>query len=349
MTETQHNRSRVDYPELDERKAAILRAIVEEYVETAQPVGSQTIARASRLGVSSATVRNEMTVLERDGYLAQPHTSAGRVPTDLGYRFFVDHFTETGNLPVPQRRAVADFFASAHRALEDLLHETSGLLARVSRHAAVIVGPQPEAAHVRSVQLVQLQPQCVLIVLVLSNGVVEKELLALGADIDESRISAATAALDEKLRGVPWGPLPDVAPTGSSEVDALVSAARDALITRSLDETTEPVYVGGASRLAAEQSAFSTNERAARLLEMLEHQVVVVSLVRELIDRGLTVSIGSENSLDDLRDCSIVLAPYEVDGQAAGVVGVLGPTRMDYRHALAAVSIVSQQLGRHLS
>jgi heat-inducible transcriptional repressor len=163
------------------------------------------------------------------------------------------------------------------------------------------------------------------------------------------QVSTATAALEERLRGVSWGPLPPVASTGDREVDVLVAAARDSLINRSLDETTEPVYIGGASRLAAEQSAFSTNERAARLLEMLEHQVVVVSLVRELIDSGLTVSIGSENSLDDLRDCSIVLAPYEVDGEAAGVVGVLGPTRMDYRHALAAVSIVSQQLGRHLS
>ena len=339
----------MEHPELDERKAAILRAVVEEYVETAQPVGSQTIARASRLGVSSATVRNEMTVLERDGYLAQPHTSAGRVPTDRGYRFFVDHFTETGDLPVPQRRAVSDFFASAHRALEELLHETSGLLARVSRHAAVVVGPQTDAAQVRNVQLVLLQPQVVLVVLVLSNGVVEKEVLALSADVSDANLVAATAALDERLRGVTWGTFPELPVTGDPEVDALVSAARDSLVQRAHGETNEPVYVGGASRLAAEQSAFSTNERAARLLEMLEHQVVVVSLIRELIDNGLTVSIGSENSLDDLSDCSIVLAPYEVDGHAAGVVGVLGPTRMDYRHALAAVSNVSKQLGQHLS
>jgi heat-inducible transcriptional repressor len=339
----------VEYPELDERKAAILRAVVEEYVETAQPVGSQTIARGSELGVSSATVRNEMTVLERDGYLTQPHTSSGRVPTDLGYRFFVDHFTETGDLPVPQRRDVADFFASAHRALEDLLHETSGLLARVSRHAAVVVGPQPDAANIRSVQLVALQPRVVLVVLVLSNGVIEKDVLTLADDVDEDRVAAATAVLDEGLRGVAWGALPDLVETGAPDIDGLVNMARDALASRAGEGATEPVYVGGASRLAAEQSAFPTTERAARLLEMLEHQVVVVSLVHELLNRGLTVSIGSENSLDDLRDCSIVLAPYQVDGHEAGVVGVLGPTRMDYRHALAAVSMVSQQLGRHLS
>src|SRR5436309_13074900 len=126
--------------ELDDRKATILRAIVEEYVSTAQPVGSQTIARSRRLGVSSATVRNEMTVLEREGYIVQPHTSAGRIPTDQGYRYFVDHFAASGALPVGQRRVVADFFASAHRALDDLLHETSQLLSRVSHDAAVVGG-----------------------------------------------------------------------------------------------------------------------------------------------------------------------------------------------------------------
>lgn len=334
--------------ELDDRKAAILKAVVEEYVHTAQPVGSGTIARSSGLGVSSATVRNEMTVLEREGYLMQPHTSAGRVPTDRGYRFFVDHFTDQGALPATQRKAVSEFFATAHAALEELLHETSQLLSNVSRHAAMVVGPPGDAATLRSVQLVSLQPRVILAVAVLSNGVVEKSVVTLDEDVDDARVGAANATLNRQLNGKTWTRLPDLTTTGDREVDQLAKAARDALVERAGSEP-EPFFVGGASRLAAEQSAFETAERASRLLEMLEHQVVVVSLVRELLDRGLTVSIGSENPLDELRDCSIVLAPYEVEGQAAGVVGVLGPTRMDYRHALAAVSAVSQQLGRHLS
>src|SRR6188508_2360648 len=159
-----------DDAELDERKASILRAIVEEYVETAQPVGSQTVARSSGLGVSSATIRNDMTVLEREGFIVQPHTSAGRVPTDRGYRFFVDHFANQGPLPASQHRAVADFFATTHRALEDLLNETSQLLSRVSRHAAMVVGPPPDQAEIRTVQLVRLHERTVLLVVVLSNG-----------------------------------------------------------------------------------------------------------------------------------------------------------------------------------
>jgi heat-inducible transcriptional repressor len=339
----------MEHLELDERKAAILKAVVEEYVETAQPVGSQAIARLARLGVSSATVRNEMTVLERDGYLQQPHTSAGRVPTDQGYRFFVDHFAPAGGLPAGQKRAVSDFFASAHQALEDLLHETSQLLSRVSRHAAMVMGPEPDTALVRGVQLVPLQERVVLLVAVLSNGAVEKQVLYLDHDADHTRVTTAGATIDSMLRGHLWGDLPEAGATGDVAVDDLVTAARDALAALVDGTSPEPLYVGGVSRLAAEQEAFPTSESAARLLELLEHQVIVVSLVRELLDSGLTVSIGSENRLDELRDCSIVLASYIVDGGAAGIVGVLGPTRMDYPHALAAVAAVSRQLSRHLS
>jgi heat-inducible transcriptional repressor len=330
-----------------DRRGAVLRAIVEEYVQTAQPVASQSIAQSRSLGVSSATVRNDMTQLEREGYIVQPHTSAGRVPTDLGYRYFVDHFTKAGSLPVAQRRAVAEFFASAHTALEDLLHETSQLLARITSHAAVVVGPQIDAVRVRSAQIIALQPELLLVVAVLSNGSIEKEIVTNAGKFDEAQISRASAALDSTLRDATLGKLPGPATTGDRVVDKLAKLGIDALSRRS-SSGAEPLYVGGASRIAAEHDAYATAERAARLLEMLEQQVVVVSLVRDLLEQGVTVSIGSENDVDELRDCSLVLAPYSVDGQMAGTVGVLGPTRMDYQQALAAVAAVSQQLGRLL-
>ena len=192
-----------------DRRAAVLRAIVEEYVQTAQPVASQSIAQSRSLGVSSATVRNDMTQLERDGYIVQPHTSAGRIPTDQGYRYFVDHFTKAGSLPATQRRAVADFFASAHSALEDLLHETSLLLARLTSHAAVIVGPQFDAARVRSAQLVALQPELLLAIAVLSNGSIEKEVISNAGDFDDAQIARASATLDATLREQSLGSTPE--------------------------------------------------------------------------------------------------------------------------------------------
>jgi heat-inducible transcriptional repressor len=339
--------------ELDERKATILRAIVEEHITTAQPVGSQTVARSRNLGVSSATVRNDMTVLEREGFLVQPHTSAGRIPTDRGYRFFVDNFDRQPGLAPAQRRVVSDFFTlfqSAHQVLEELLNETSQLLARVSTHTAVVVGSHVEVATVRSVQLVTLQPSLVLALAVLSSGRVEKCMLHLPPDTDDATVATAGALLDTQLAGSPWNALPELRPVAGPAADSLAREARDALAARAAQELSDQVYVGGVSRLAAEQEAFPTSASAARLLELLERQVEVVSLVHDLLDQGTTtVRIGSENSVDELRDCSIVVAPYRVDGEVAGTVGVLGPTRMDYRQALAAVEAISQQLGDVLS
>ena len=334
---------------LDDRKSAILRAIVEEYIGTAQPVGSQTIAHTRDLGVSAATVRNEMSALEREGFIAQPHTSAGRVPTDKGYRYYVDRFTGEGSLPAPQRREVAEFFMSAVGVMDDLLHDTSQLLARLTSHAAVIVGPQPDVAVVCSITLVRLQPRLVLAVAVLSNGVVDKQHVVLDRDVSDDDVATASARLSQHLLGATFAGITD--PPRAPRVDAaqqLVTTVCDAL-RRGASSGSEPLFVGGASRLAAEHEAFSNTRVASRLLELLEEHVVMVALMRELLGPGVTVRIGSEHDRDDLRDCSVVLAPYLVEGQPGGTVGVLGPTRMDYRQAQAAVATISRQLSRSFS
>ena len=297
-----------------------------------------------------------MTVLEREGYLVQPHTSAGRVPTDRGYRFFVDNFDRQPGLAPAQRRVVSDFFTlfqSAHQVLEDLLHETSQLLARVSTHTAVVVGPprrRRDRAQ-RPARDASSRRSCSRSA-ILSNGRVEKahpprRRRHRRRHRRHRRCAARHAALRRAL-----GPrCPSCGPVAGPAADTLAREARDALAAaRRQQESFEPLYVGGASRLAAEQQAFPATDSAARLLELLERQVEVVSLVHDLLDQGATtVRIGSENSIDELRDCSIVVAPYHVDGEVAGTVGVLGPTRMDYRQALAAVEAISQQLGDVLS
>jgi heat-inducible transcriptional repressor len=336
--------------ELDERKAAILRTIVEHYVDSAQPVGSQTVTHSAGLGVSAATVRNEMSVLERDGFIAQPHTSAGRVPTDLGYRYYVDHLAGAGALPPAERRRIADFFTTATMALDDLLHETSRLLARVTAHAAVVVGPQSESVHVRSVHLALLQPRLMLAVVVMSNGAVEKETVVLPADAAAEDAAIAGGRLAAFFSGRRLAELPSMAyaATPGDPADVLALASCEALSAYVRLHHDEPLYVGGASRLAAEQEAFASTS-ASGLLELLEQHVVLGALLRELLGPGLTVRIGAENELADLRECSLVLAPYLVEGEAIGTIGVLGPTRMDYRKAQAAVSTVSHQLGQQLS
>jgi heat-inducible transcriptional repressor len=334
---------------LDERKAAVLRAIIEQYVATGQPVGSATVTRAAELGVSAATVRNEMSTLEREGFIGQPHTSAGRVPTDQGYRYYVDHLAGTAQLSSPDRRRIAEFFTSATMAMDELLSETSQLLARVSAHAALVVGPQSDAVVVKGAHLTQIQPRVLLAVVILSNGAVEKEVVMFDDDVNDADVAVASAQLAQLLDGRRLGDLPPVpaAPTGDLAA-RLVRASCDALRTHLESHHHEPLYVGGASRLAAEQDAF-TATTIARVYELLEQHVVLASVMRELLGPGLTVRIGSENERTDLHECSLVLAPYLIDGELRGTIGVLGPTRMDYRKAQAAVSAVSQHLGRQLS
>lgn len=337
---------------LEDRKASILRAIVEEYVASAQPVGSSTIVQTRALGVSAATVRNDMGALERDGYVVQPHTSAGRIPTDKGYRYFVDHHLSAASaLPTPQRRAVADFFASSARVIDDLLHETSQLLARLTSHAAVVVGPQASVTHVRALHVVALDQRTLLAVAVLSNGVVEREVLRFDDDVSESDVDGANRVLATLVGGDFDELVPPVAagPADAQQVAHRIAVRAVEALRTITSDAIEPLFVGGAAHLAADGEAFTSPVLVARLLELLEQQTVMVALVRELLGPGLTITIGRENPADDLKECSLVLAPYLVEGMPAGTIGVLGPTRMDYRQAQAAVSTISSLLSRRLS
>ena len=330
---------------LDERKTAILRAVVREYIETAQPVGSSHVARSPEVRVSSATIRNEMAVLEQEGYLTQPHTSAGRIPTDKGYRYFVDHLSAPGRLDDVRTEQVREFFTSSHRAVEQMLAESSRLLSRLTDYAAVVVGPAVEAATVRSTQLVGLSSRMATAVVVLSNGTVINETFDLPEDTSDARIAAATARLGADLhnRALSGASAPTV--SGDANVDELCHRALAALVSRHGVEDT-PIYVGGAARMA---TAFDAVEVVRSVLATLEQQYVVVSLLRDVLGRGLSVAIGAEHGIEPLAACSVVVAPYLVDGEPVGTVGVLGPTRMNYPHALAAVEVVSEQLSAHLA
>jgi len=337
---------------LDDRKAAILRAVVEEYIETSVPVGSQHVARTSGVAASSATIRNEMAVLEREGYLAQPHTSAGRIPTDKGYRFFVDSIPEwgSGRLNPSQRAEVKAFFTGVHGELEQLLNDTSHLLSRLTAHTAVIVAPPHEAATVRSVQVVALGGRSALVVAVLSNGVVEKRSidLPLGPDgeaVGEATVAAANGRLGSRLVGRAANDPGPATLTGDAPTDAVAEAAAAALATG--HDNDSEVFVGGASRMAV---AFDAVATVRNVLGILEEQYVVVTLMKDLLDRGLSVAIGAdEHGMTPLAECSIIVAPVQAGGEQAGTIGLLGPTRMNYPEALAAVAVVSQRLGRRLA
>jgi heat-inducible transcriptional repressor len=333
---------------LDERKAAVLCALVGEYIQTGQPVGSAHVARASELGVSSATVRNEMAVLEAEGFLVHPHTSAGRIPTDKGYRFYVDRLrTPPGPLAPVQKRRVDEFFAHAHGELEQRLVDTSRLLSNLTDYAAVVLSsPMEDRTVVRAVQLVGLGSEVALAVAVMSDGTVEKQPVEIGDDTPEERVAAASARLAAHVVGSSLADAPEVPTGGDEEIDRIVARALGALAgARAGEREGEHVYVGGASRMAA---TFEAVDTVRRVLTMLEQQYVMVGLVRDALAHDKLVSIGTEHGVESLSECSVVVAPYEVVGGPAGTIGVLGPTRMNYAQAMAAVSLVSRHLARHL-
>jgi heat-inducible transcriptional repressor len=337
---------------LDDRKTAILRAVVEEYIATAQPVGSAHIANNRDLAVSSATVRNDMAALEREGYLMHPHTSAGRIPTDKGYRFFVDNLVPNGSLGSIEQAKVGSFFETAHFRLEETLQRTSMLLAQLTNYASVVIGPTVEVAVVRSVQLVRLSSHHITVVVVLSNGAVENAQIEIAGDVSDDEIVQANAELQNLMIKKP---LREVA--AHREANRQVSDKRTSVsgvavlcekVLSALDRVRndENFYVGGVAQMA---EAFDAVEIVRNVLHTLEQQYVVVTLVRDMLNRGVSVAIGAEHGVEPLSACSVVLAPVRADGETVGTVGVLGPTRMNYPQALATVDLVSDRLGRRLT
>jgi heat-inducible transcriptional repressor len=335
-----------DDPGLNARRAAILEAVVTEYIGSAEPVGSSHVANAPGVKVSSATVRSEMVALERDGYLVQPHTSAGRVPTDKGYRFFVDHLAAPGVLGPTQRRRVAQFFDQVSGEMETMLERATGLLSELTSYAAVVVGPSHETATIRSVQLVGLSPLHALLVVVLSDGAVEKRTIELEAEASDEGLARAGALLSSQLVGRPlrgtWTP----SASGTPSVDRLVEAAHAAFGSMEGSMEADQVFVGGPARLA---ESFEAVETVRSVLSILEQQLVVVTLLRDVLDRGLSVAIGTEHGYEPLSSCAVVVARVAVDGQDLGAVGLLGPTRMDYSRAMAAAHVVGERLGERLA
>ena len=341
-TENQESRSP---GELDPRKAAILEAIVTGYIGTAQPVGSAHIAQSAGIQVSPATVRSEMVAIERDGYLMQPHTSAGRIPTDKGYRFFVDHLSRPGVLGPQQRQRVSSFFTQVQGGIEDILESTSSLLSDLTSYAAVVVGPSHEQASIRSAQIVGLGGRRALVVAVLADGAVENPAIELPHELDETVLSAASAHLHAAIAGCALQDLGELGPSGSPEVDELCELALGSLRSIARGGEHEPVFVGGPSRLA---TAFDAIETVRGVLGILEQQLVVVSLLRDVMESGLSVAIGTEHGFEPLSSCAVVVAPLEINGRQAGAVGILGPTRMDYPSAMAAADVVGRGLSERI-
>ena len=333
---------------LDPRKSSVLRAVVTDYIRTAEPVGSGAIARRYRLGVSPATIRSELAALEEMGYLSHPHTSAGRIPTDLGYRFYVDALPRRPTLSETQRRAIASFFGELQPDVEEVLRRTASLLSRVTRYAAIAVAPVPGATMVARADLAEVGGGWLLLV-VGGTGRVDKRVLDLPRALDAAAVRSAGRALGEAVEGRSFADarsrVERLAASAGADRPVFEAVAR-ALRDLEERETPDHVFVGGAANIAGEE-AFERRETVRRLFEALEQQEALHRFLRQVAREGdVAVRIGREHPLAAMREASTVVAPYRAGGRPAGTVAVIGPTRMAYATAISVVDTVARRLSR---
>jgi len=334
----------------EERKLAVLRAIVEDYVATEEPVGSKALVERHQLGVSPATVRNDMAALEDEGLIHQPHTSAGRVPTDKGYRMFVDRLTTVKPMSGAERRAISTFLDGAVD-LDDVVQRSVRLLAQLTRQVAVVQYPTLSRSTVRHVELVALAPTRLLVVLILSTGRVEQRLVEVPA-VDDDSLAALRSRILHAVTGERIADatgrltgLPDEVP---AEERGLTEAVAGALVEAMSDHRSdERVAIGGTANLARYGEAYEGSFRP--LLEALEEHVVLLRLLGEAHSGdAVTVRIGHEGPISELSSTSVVATGYGPGAEALAALGIVGPTRMDYPGTMAAVRAVARYVSRIL-
>ncbi|HEY1571563.1 MAG TPA: heat-inducible transcriptional repressor HrcA [Pseudonocardiaceae bacterium] len=331
----------------DERRFEVLRAIVADYVSTQEPVGSKVLVERYNLGVSSATVRNDMAALEDEGYIAQPHTSAGRIPTDKGYRRFVDRLSEIKPLTVAERRAIQSFLDGA-LDLDDVLRRSVRLLAQLTRQVAIVQYPMLARSSVRHIEVVSITPARLMLVLITDTGRVDQRMVDLGDIVNDDAVGRLRAQLNSAMVGEPLADasakvaeLPEQAP---SELRDVMIRICSVLIESLVDHPDDRLLLGGTANLTRNVADFPGSLR--QVLEALEEQVVVLKLLAATRDAGtVTVRIGEENEAHEMRNTSVVSIGYGSGVAPLGGMGVVGPTRMDYPGTIAAVRAVANYVG----
>lgn len=334
--------------ELTPRQQALLTMIVRDYVSSAAPVGSEALARHYRLGLSSATVRNEMAELERLGYISHPHTSAGRVPTDSGYRYFVSRLMDEFELPAEEQRTIRHQFHQVELELDQWIHLAASVLARAAHNVALVTMPITRQCRLRHLELLALQESLVLLLVVLQEGRLRQQMITLPGVVDEDELSK----IAHRLAAV-FGALSATAIETKVSRGLVVLSATERVIVDQLVKLMRQVDAGGSQSAHYEglrevlgQPEFARAEKVRALVEALEQRDAWLGIVPVSLPSGeVWLSIGAENQWTLLRDCSLVLARYGMKDAASGVLGVIGPTRMPYWRAIATVRCLSVVMG----
>ncbi len=336
---------------LDKRKSAILKEVVYRYITTGTPVSSNAVARALNIGISPATIRNEMSRLEEMGYLYHPHTSAGKIPTHQGYRFYVDSLMGRARLRKEEKEAIQTLFSNQAKELENLMQETSELLSRLTQALSLVVSPRLRRSTLKHLDLLSMHDRLILMVIITNTGRVEKKVLEMNTSLSDEELIKIQNWLNHNLNGQSLSEI-DVSAAQKLKAPRKIREAAKSIIKEIKDllvrDEYEGVYVGGKANLIRLKEP-ETFRRIEALLEALEQQYFILNVVNELlVENQLLIKIGNENPSEELQDFSLVATPYAIGEQQMGSVGVIGPMRMDYARIIPMVDLVAKSLSKSL-
>jgi heat-inducible transcriptional repressor len=332
--------------ELTDRQKTLLMLVVRDYIETAQPVGSQRLVANYRLEMSSATIRNEMAALTEMGYLRQPHTSAGRVPSEDGYRYFVSHMMHQAELPEAIQHTISHQFHQSRPEVEEWMTLAASVLAHQSQAVSLVTAPHAEKSRFKHVELISTQGRQVLMVVVMVGGEVSQQILTLAEPVGQERLSAAAIRINLSFEGHTIDEI-SALPTRADALEADIVTLISQDMRRSADRVSGDLYYDGLTNVLAEPE-FNASDEARRALRLLDERSTLQDLLSRTVLNsgvgGVQVLIGGEGTWEELRQCSMVLARYGVPGQVTGMLGVLGPMRMSYSKTIPTVRYVAALL-----
>ena len=332
--------------EMDERKLRILQAIIDDYILTGVPVGSRTISRKYDMGLSSATIRNEMSDLEELGYLDQPHVSAGRIPSAKAYRLYVDSLMKTGTIRDDSAATVAKHFTGRTRQMEDVIDHAASVISALTKYTAVVLPPQGRQTRMQTVQLVPVSRDAALVVIVTDTGIVRDSTVRIPADMDSDTLYAISRALTEELRGHTLAEACELLPEMTRRMEAnqeLMQELYGFLEDRRESPRQPHVAIGGTSNMLS-YPEYSDVEKARSFLSLMETRDRLADIITGDGEMAFTVRIGPETGVPEMLDCSIVTSTYSTRSGQQGTIGVIGPTRMQYSRVLSILNVMGQQL-----
>jgi heat-inducible transcriptional repressor len=336
---------------LDDRKRQILKAVVSDYTLTGVPVGSQVLAAKYFIALSSATIRNELADLVGTGYLQQPHTSAGRIPTDRGYRYFVDFLMEAESVPSNVRRVARIEFESAPPSVEGILEKAAMVLAQVTENVSLVTAPEMSESRIKHIDLVSLEPRSVLLILVLEGNLIQQQVVRLDRPTPQEDLSRMAAMLNRKVKGETADQLSarlsQLGPDRDAQRQILSQLVESIKIHQAQRQT---VVLHDGVRNLLRQPEFVEVSRLEELLELIEQGAQMAGILQQVaFDKDVEIIIGRENTSSGLRECSLVLTTYKMADRIRGTIGVVGPTRMHYGQVVARLRLVSQSMSEALA